>query len=103
MPTLAEQVLTEDALAFLTGGLLINYAPFMGIRRVMYLYHYLFALVFLVMLAAYCGGVLAGWNDDRDGSRCPEQCGLRWMEGIRPASAPPRDVPRGSRVIPASR
>jgi dolichyl-phosphate-mannose--protein O-mannosyl transferase len=56
------------ALAFLTGGLLINYVPFMGIRRVMYLYHYLFALVFLVMLAAYCGGLLAGWNDDGDGS-----------------------------------
>jgi dolichyl-phosphate-mannose--protein O-mannosyl transferase len=55
------------AVAFLSGGLLINYVPFIGIRRVMYLYHYLFALVFAIMLAAYCGGTLAGWNDDRDG------------------------------------
>ena len=60
------------ALAFLSGGLLINFVPFMGIRRVMYLYHYLFALIFLVMLGAYCCGVLAGWNDG-DGLAFPSR------------------------------
>jgi dolichyl-phosphate-mannose--protein O-mannosyl transferase len=52
------------ALAFLAGCFAINYAPFMLISRVMYLYHYLFALVFAVLLAAYWFGLVAGWNDD---------------------------------------
>ena len=61
-------------LAFLGGGFLINFLPFIAIRRVMYLYHYLFALVFLIMFAAYVGGTLAGWNEadeTADGSRTP--------------------------------
>lgn len=52
------------ASALLGGAFLLNYVPFMGIRRVMYIYHYLFALVFLVAFAAIAVGQLAGWNDD---------------------------------------
>jgi len=54
------------ALAFLLGGFLLNYLPFIAIRRVMYLYHYLFALVWLVMLAVMALGVAAGWNEEND-------------------------------------
>lgn len=54
------------ALAFLAGGFLLNYVPFMAIRRVMYLYHYLFALVWLVMLGVMALGVAAGWNEPPD-------------------------------------
>ena len=53
------------AIAFLGGGLLINFVPFIAIRRVMYLYHYLFALMWLILLASYCLGVLADWNARR--------------------------------------
>lgn len=52
--------------AFLAGGFLINFAPFIAIRRVMYIYHYLFALVFVIMLAAYWGGTMAGWQTSSD-------------------------------------
>jgi dolichyl-phosphate-mannose--protein O-mannosyl transferase len=54
------------AIAFLLGGFLLNFVPFMAIRRVMYLYHYLFALVWLVLLAVMAAGVAAGWNDAND-------------------------------------
>lgn len=54
----------EFGFLLLFGGLLLNYVPFMAIRRLMYLYHYLFALVYLVALAAFSCGVLAGWMDD---------------------------------------
>lgn len=54
------------ALAFLGGGVFINFAPFIAIRRIMYIYHYLFALALVVLLAAYCGGILAGWQDEPD-------------------------------------
>jgi dolichyl-phosphate-mannose-protein mannosyltransferase len=56
----------EYALAFLGGGVAINFVPFMAIARVMYLYHYLFALVFIVMFSTYAVGVLAGWNEGDD-------------------------------------
>ncbi|MEP6495166.1 MAG: phospholipid carrier-dependent glycosyltransferase [bacterium] len=56
------------ALAFLLGGFLINFLPFVGIRRVMYIYHYLFALLFLIILAVMSLGVLAGWNEPDDGA-----------------------------------
>lgn len=54
------------ALAFLAGCFAINYAPFVFIRRVMYLYHYLFGLVFAVLLATFWLGTVAGWNDGDD-------------------------------------
>lgn len=53
--------------AFLLGGFAINFVPFIFIRRLMYLYHYLFALVFAVLLAVYWLGTLAGWNERDEG------------------------------------
>jgi dolichyl-phosphate-mannose--protein O-mannosyl transferase len=54
------------ALAFLAGGFLLNYVPFIAIRRVMYLYHYLFGLVWLIVLGAMAVGIAAGWNEPSD-------------------------------------
>lgn len=50
------------ALSFLGGAFALNFVPFIFITRVMYLYHYLFALVFGVLVAAYWWGTVAGWN-----------------------------------------
>lgn len=48
----------------LTGAALLNFVPFAAITRIMYLYHYLFALVCLIMLAAFSLGVERGWLGD---------------------------------------
>ncbi len=53
-------------LAFLAFGYALNFVPFAGIRRVMFLYHYFNALLFAVALAAFCLGILAGWMGDDD-------------------------------------
>ena len=53
-------------LGFLAGAFAINYVPFMFIWRLMYLYHYLFALLVLVLLAAFAVGTVAGWNEGGD-------------------------------------
>jgi dolichyl-phosphate-mannose-protein mannosyltransferase len=58
----------EYGFLFLLGGVAINYVPFMGIKRLMYLYHYLFALVIVVACAAYAAGVAAGWMREDDGA-----------------------------------
>ncbi|HSQ31991.1 MAG TPA: phospholipid carrier-dependent glycosyltransferase [Gemmatimonadaceae bacterium] len=50
------------AVFFLLAGILINFVPFAAIQRVMYLYHYLLALVFVMMFGAYAAGMLARWN-----------------------------------------
>lgn len=55
---------TQEAAMILGFAVLLNYVPFMAIKRVMYLYHYLFALVFLIALASLVSGALAGWLDD---------------------------------------
>lgn len=51
------------ALTVLLGGFAINYVPFIGITRLMYLYHYFFALIWIAMLAAFSVGVLSGWAE----------------------------------------
>jgi dolichyl-phosphate-mannose-protein mannosyltransferase len=51
------------AVAFLVGGFAINFVPFIFIRRLMYLYHYLFALVFGVLVSVYWLGTIMGWNE----------------------------------------
>lgn len=53
-------------LGVLGGAYLLNVVPFVAITRAMYLYHYLFAVVWLVLLAVYAVGIQAGWNDDGD-------------------------------------
>jgi dolichyl-phosphate-mannose-protein mannosyltransferase len=53
------------AVVFLAGAIAINYLPFTAIRRLVYIYHYLFALVFVAALASVMIGVPAGWAGDR--------------------------------------
>ena len=48
----------------LLGAVLLNCLPFAAIQRIMYIYHYLFALTLVIALAAYSCGVIAGWIDD---------------------------------------
>jgi len=55
------------AIVFLSGAAAINYLPFGAIARLVYLYHYLFALIFVVALGSVMIGVPAGWNGDRVG------------------------------------
>ncbi|HWA64487.1 MAG TPA: phospholipid carrier-dependent glycosyltransferase [Candidatus Paceibacterota bacterium] len=40
--------------AFLIGGYALNLLPFIGISRVMFLYHYFSALIFAILMIAYC-------------------------------------------------
>jgi len=68
------------ALLLLGGGVLLNFLPFAGIKRLMYLYHYLFALTLLVALAAVVGGIAAGWMDDADAA--PWRFGSRRSAGV---------------------
>lgn len=49
----------------LAAGWVINFLPFAAIARLMYLYHYLHALVFAVALGALWLGAELGWRDDR--------------------------------------
>jgi len=55
------------AILFLAGAVAINYLPFIAIHRLVYIYHYLFALVFVAALGSVMIGVPAGWNGTRDG------------------------------------
>ncbi|HVX38058.1 MAG TPA: phospholipid carrier-dependent glycosyltransferase [Gemmatimonadaceae bacterium] len=54
------------ALAVLLGGYAINYLPFIPITRLMYLYHYLFALIWIAMLGALTIGIVGGWAEQPD-------------------------------------
>jgi dolichyl-phosphate-mannose-protein mannosyltransferase len=51
---------------FLSGAVAINYVPFAAIHRLVYLYHYLFALVFVAALGSVMIGVPAGWGGQPD-------------------------------------
>jgi dolichyl-phosphate-mannose--protein O-mannosyl transferase len=66
------------ALVFLGGAVAINYLPFAAISRLVYLYHYLFALIFVAALASVMIGVPAGWNGGREGF---------WSFPTRPSAA----------------
>lgn len=52
------------ALAFLVLAYFANLLPFIGIVRVMFLYHYLFALIFSLAFASILLGALADWHTD---------------------------------------
>lgn len=43
----------DEVLAILFGGYILNLLPFIGIKRVMFLYHYLTALIFAIMILCY--------------------------------------------------
>jgi dolichyl-phosphate-mannose-protein mannosyltransferase len=49
---------------FLGAAYLVNFLPFMGIHRVMFLYHYLFGLIYSLAFAVILLGVLADWMHD---------------------------------------
>jgi dolichyl-phosphate-mannose-protein mannosyltransferase len=70
------------ALFVTTGGYLINFLPFVAITRVMYLYHYLFAEMWMSVLCVFAVGVVAGWQDSSDDApwRFPSRrsSGLYW-------------------------
>ncbi|MFI5311311.1 MAG: hypothetical protein ACHQQ3_08775, partial [Gemmatimonadales bacterium] len=59
----------RSALLLLAAGYALNFQPFAFIKRPMYLYHYLLALIFSVMLAALGVGALAGWTESDPDSR----------------------------------
>lgn len=46
---------------FLLAAFAINYLPFIAIRRIMYIYHYLFALTMAAALLAWTIGLFSGW------------------------------------------
>ena len=52
------------ALVFLAIGYLMNYLPFSQIVRVMFLYHYLFALIYSLAFAVILLGALGDWMQD---------------------------------------
>ncbi len=54
----------DKSFAFLAFGYCLNYLPFIPITRSMYLYHYLNAVLFAIMLSAFGIGVLAQWDGD---------------------------------------
>jgi dolichyl-phosphate-mannose-protein mannosyltransferase len=55
----------EFGFLLLFGAVLLNVLPFAAIQRLMYIYHYLFALTFVIALAAFSCGAIADWmNDD---------------------------------------
>ena len=54
------------AIGVLGTGYLINWLPFSQIHRVMFLYHYFYALIYSVALAALGLGIVAGWNRSSD-------------------------------------
>ncbi|MEX2090880.1 MAG: phospholipid carrier-dependent glycosyltransferase, partial [Candidatus Paceibacterota bacterium] len=49
----SEKLKFDKILYFLLGGYLLNLLPFIGIGRVMFLYHYMVAMVFAVMMLVY--------------------------------------------------
>jgi dolichyl-phosphate-mannose-protein mannosyltransferase len=53
------------ALSILALGYVMNFLPFSRIVRVMFLYHYFFALIYSLAFAAILLGSVAGWNTDK--------------------------------------
>ncbi len=48
-------------LGFLAAGYLLNFLPFIGIHRVMFLYHYFLAFIFSLAFVVIGLGIAAGW------------------------------------------
>jgi dolichyl-phosphate-mannose--protein O-mannosyl transferase len=53
------------ALSFLVVGYLVNWLPFMKIARIMFLYHYLFGLVYSMMILATIAGLVVPNNHQK--------------------------------------
>jgi dolichyl-phosphate-mannose-protein mannosyltransferase len=52
------------ALGLLSAGYIVNWLPFSLVHRVMFLYHYLFALIYSIAIASLGLGLIAGWNEN---------------------------------------
>lgn len=48
-----KQIFYDHALALLAGGYFLNFLPFIGIKRAMFLYHYFSALIFSIIALVY--------------------------------------------------
>ncbi len=59
--------------AFLLAGYAVNFLPFAFIDRPMFLYHYLFALVFAVLLSCVMLGLLFDWQRRKYGEKVVAQ------------------------------
>ncbi len=55
----------RKAILLLITAYLLNFLPFIGINRVMFLYHYFFAFIFSLALAVIGLGALTGWNHEK--------------------------------------
>lgn len=47
------RTLKDKTMIFLLGGYVLNLLPFIGVKRVMFLYHYFVALIFSILILAY--------------------------------------------------
>ena len=47
------EIIKNPSLSLLWGGFLLNFLPFMAIKRAMFLYHYFPALIFAVLILVY--------------------------------------------------
>lgn len=56
----------RSGLLLLLIAYLSNFLPFIGIHRVMFLYHYFYALIFSLALGILGTGIIAGWMDHDD-------------------------------------
>lgn len=63
----------QKLVAFLLAGYTVNFVPFMFIDRPMFLYHYLFALVFSILIACVLVSRLFDWQKRHYGSKAVEQ------------------------------
>lgn len=59
--------------AFLLVGYAVNFVPFAFIDRPMFLYHYLFALIFAILLACVLLGLLFDWQKQKYGRKAVTQ------------------------------
>jgi dolichyl-phosphate-mannose-protein mannosyltransferase len=63
----------RQLVAFLLAGYGLNFIPFAFIDRPMFLYHYLFALVFAILLLCALLGLLFDWQQQKYGKRVVAQ------------------------------
>lgn len=63
----------RNVVAFLLAGYAINFVPFAFIDRPMFLYHYLIALIFAVLLTCVMLALLFGWQRQKFGAKAAQQ------------------------------
>lgn len=63
----------RNVVAFLLAGYAVNFIPFAFIDRPMFLYHYLIALVFAILLTCVMLAQLFGWQRQKFGAKAAQQ------------------------------